>query len=51
VTDESKLLVTGEMRNIFFRARDEIIDGHDRVALRQQAIAHMRADKSGGSGN
>ena len=32
-------------------AGEKIVQSDDRVAFRQQAIAHVRADESGGSGN
>jgi len=51
VTNELEPRVIGKMSQVRFSAREEIIDGNDRVILRQQAIAHVRADESGSSSN
>src|ERR1039458_6834286 len=49
--NDPELRATVEMRHILFGAGEEIVNSHHRMALRQQAIAHVRADESGGSGN
>jgi hypothetical protein len=39
-----------EMSQILFRAGQKIIETHDCVAFRQQAVAHVGADKTRRSG-
>jgi hypothetical protein len=43
--------MTVEMRHIQFGTGEEIVNSYYRVPLRQQAIAHVRADESGSSSN
>jgi hypothetical protein len=43
--------LAGQMGQIFEVAGGEIVDAENGVALAQQAIGEVRAEKSGGAGN
>ena len=48
---ESKARLARQMREVAAAARQKIVERHHGVALRQQAVADVRADESGGAGN
>ena len=45
VSDELKVWVRGEMGDVGFAARDEVIDAQDAYAFRDEPIAQVRADE------
>jgi hypothetical protein len=49
--DEPESVSCRQVSKISGRARQQIVDRDDGVSLAKQTIAHMRADKSSGSGN
>ncbi len=49
--DEAEVRVLLEMRQIAARAGDQIVQADDAVAFRQQAVAQMRTDETGGPRN
>ena len=51
VQDEAEARMCGKMRQVLLRPGEEIIDSDHVVAIRQQAVTHVRAYESGGSGN
>ena len=49
--DEAKLIRAGQMGNILNAAGDQVVDCDDLVAFLEQAIAKVRADEPGPSGD
>ena len=49
--DELKIGVGLQMRYILERTGKKVVQAEHGMALEQQAVAHMRANKTGGSGN
>ena len=49
--DELKSRVAREMRDIIGIARDEVVDGDDAVALGEEAVGKMGAEKAGAAGD
>ena len=45
VLDEAEALVADQVRDVVRRAGDEVVHADDRVALVEQEIAEMRAEK------
>jgi hypothetical protein len=51
VTHELELVVIEQMVDIALRAGEEVVDANDVRALREQAIAEVRAEEAGAPGN
>src|SRR5262249_18545509 len=49
--EKFKMTLAAQMLNIRQAAGQKIVDGNDRVAVRQQGIAEMRTEEPGASGD
>ena len=51
VTDELEILVTGQMGDVIWGTCDQVVYGNNPKSLGDKAIAQMRSEKSGSTGN
>ena len=51
MADQLEALVVEQMLDVAPRAGEEIVEADDLRALRQQALAEMRAEKAGAAGD
>jgi hypothetical protein len=51
VTDELEILVTGQMRDVIPGTCYQVVYGNNPKSLGDKAIAQMRSEKSGSTGN
>ena len=49
--DEFEVRVAAQVRDVVHAAGDEIVNGDDPVAARQQQVGQVRAEKAGGAGD